>query len=120
MKNSSARRLSVLAEDPDREGLLRTPERVHKAYDFLTKGYREDPEALLKGALFTVTYDEMVIVKDIEMFSLCEHHMLPFFGKVSRSLHSKWQGHRAQQDSTAHRTLLATPPDPGAPDDTNC
>src|SRR5678809_504393 len=71
-----------LGEDPDREGLSRTPERVHKAYDFLSKGYREDPEALLKGALFTVTYDEMVIVKDIEMFSLCEHHMLPFFGKV--------------------------------------
>src|SRR6201998_3031621 len=71
-----------LGEDPAREGLVRTPERVHKAFDFLTKGYREDPEVLLKGALFTVTYDEMVIVKDIEMFSLCEHHMLPFFGKV--------------------------------------
>jgi len=71
-----------LGEDPTREGLVRTPERVHKAFDFLTKGYREDPVALLKGALFTVTYDEMVIVKDIEMFSLCEHHMLPFFGKV--------------------------------------
>jgi GTP cyclohydrolase I len=71
-----------LGEDPTREGLIRTPERVGKAYQFLTKGYREDPEALLKGALFTVSYDEMVIVKDVEMFSLCEHHMLPFFGKV--------------------------------------
>jgi GTP cyclohydrolase I len=71
-----------LGEDPDREGLTRTPERVHKAYEFLTRGYREDPEALLREALFTVSYDEMVIVKDIEMFSLCEHHMLPFFGKV--------------------------------------
>jgi GTP cyclohydrolase IA len=71
-----------LGEDPQREGLLQTPERIHKAYQFLTKGYREDPEKLLRGALFTVTYDEMVIVKDIEMFSLCEHHMLPFFGKV--------------------------------------
>ncbi|MFZ0731866.1 MAG: GTP cyclohydrolase I FolE [Candidatus Sulfotelmatobacter sp.] len=71
-----------LGEDPNREGLTATPERVHKAMRFLTKGYREDPEALLKGALFTVSYDEMVIVKDIEMFSLCEHHMLPFFGKV--------------------------------------
>ncbi len=71
-----------LGEDPDREGLTRTPERVKKAYDFLTRGYKEDPEALLRKALFTVTYDEMVIVKDIEMFSLCEHHMLPFFGKV--------------------------------------
>ena len=71
-----------LGEDPDREGLTRTPERVHKAYEFLTRGYHEDPEALLREALFTVSYDEMVIVKDIEMFSLCEHHMLPFFGKV--------------------------------------
>lgn len=71
-----------LGEDPKREGLLRTPERVHKAYEFLTKGYDEDPEAMLNKALFTVTYDEMVIVKDVEMFSLCEHHMLPFFGKV--------------------------------------
>ena len=71
-----------LGEDPEREGLVRTPERVQKAFQFLTKGYSEDPEAMLKKALFTVTYDEMVIVKDVEMFSLCEHHMLPFFGKV--------------------------------------
>jgi GTP cyclohydrolase IA len=71
-----------LGEDPAREGLTRTPDRVHRAYEYLTKGYREDPDALLKNALFTVNYDEMVIVKDIEMFSLCEHHMLPFFGKV--------------------------------------
>jgi len=71
-----------LGEDPEREGLIRTPERVHKALEFLTRGYNEDPEAMLKNALFTVSYDEMVIVKDIEVFSLCEHHMLPFFGKV--------------------------------------
>jgi len=71
-----------LGEDPAREGLERTPARVHKAFEFLTRGYKEDPETLLKEALFTVNYDEMVIVKDVEMFSLCEHHMLPFFGKV--------------------------------------
>ncbi|HEX7895262.1 MAG TPA: GTP cyclohydrolase I FolE [Terriglobales bacterium] len=71
-----------LGEDPTREGLINTPSRVRKAYEFLTRGYKEDPEAMLKDALFTVTYDEMVIVKDVEMFSLCEHHMLPFFGKV--------------------------------------
>ena len=74
--------LDRLGEDTDREGLLRTPERVHKAMQHLTKGYQEDPETILNGALFTVNYDEMVIVKDIEMFSLCEHHLLPFFGKV--------------------------------------
>jgi len=71
-----------LGEDPAREGLLSTPNRVHRAFEYLMKGYKEDPEVLLKNALFTVTYDEMVIVKDVEMFSLCEHHMLPFFGKV--------------------------------------
>ena len=71
-----------LGEDPNREGLARTPARVEKAMKFLVKGYKDDPEVLLRKALFTVTYDEMVIVKDIEMFSLCEHHLLPFFGKV--------------------------------------
>jgi GTP cyclohydrolase I len=71
-----------LGEDPTREGLANTPKRVRKAMQFLTKGYTEDADAMLKGALFTVSYDEMVIVKDVEMFSLCEHHMLPFFGKV--------------------------------------
>jgi GTP cyclohydrolase I len=71
-----------LGEDPRREGLERTPERVHRALEQLTRGYKEDAEAILRGALFTVGYDEMVIVKDIEMFSLCEHHLLPFFGKV--------------------------------------
>ncbi len=74
--------LARLGEDPGREGLLRTPERVQRAMEYLTKGYTEDAETMLKGALFTVNYDEMVIVKDIEMFSLCEHHLLPFFGKV--------------------------------------
>jgi len=71
-----------LGEDPNREGLARTPARVEKAMQFLVKGYKDDPEELLREALFTVSYDEMVIVKDVEMFSLCEHHLLPFFGKV--------------------------------------
>ncbi len=74
--------LQRLDEDPTRDGLLKTPERMEKAMAFLTKGYREDPTSILRDALFDVDYDEMVIVKDIEMFSLCEHHMLPFFGRV--------------------------------------
>src|SRR5467141_3459574 len=71
-----------IGEDPEREGLIRTPDRVRRSWEFLSRGYKEDADAMLPKALFTVTYDEMVIVKDIEMFSLCEHHMLPFFGKV--------------------------------------
>jgi GTP cyclohydrolase I len=74
--------LRRMGEDPSRDGLIATPARVEKTMAFLTKGYHEDPNQLLRGALFDVEYDEMVIVKDVEMFSLCEHHMLPFFGKV--------------------------------------
>ncbi|RMF26807.1 MAG: GTP cyclohydrolase I FolE [Chloroflexi bacterium] len=72
--------LRLIGEDPDRQGLERTPERVARMYAELTEGYRVDPVALVNGALFDVAYDEMVVVKEIEFFSLCEHHMLPFFG----------------------------------------
>jgi GTP cyclohydrolase I len=75
------RMIALLGEDPDREGLRRTPERYEKALRYLTSGYRQDAEKLLNGATFRVCYDEMVVVKDIELFSLCEHHLLPFFGK---------------------------------------
>jgi GTP cyclohydrolase I len=72
--------LNEIGEDPSRQGLVKTPERVSRMYGELTAGYQTDPVALINGALFDVDYDEMVVVKDIEFYSLCEHHMLPFFG----------------------------------------
>ena len=74
--------LEALGEDPKREGLVRTPERSEKALRFLTSGYEMDLDGIVNGALFDVKYDDMVIVKDIEFFSMCEHHLLPFFGKA--------------------------------------
>jgi GTP cyclohydrolase I len=81
MQDLIRRLLAELGENPDREGLLDTPKRVEKALKFLTSGYNADIDAVLNNALFTVDYSEMVIVKDIDFYSLCEHHLLPFFGK---------------------------------------
>ncbi|HVS86680.1 MAG TPA: GTP cyclohydrolase I FolE [Candidatus Acidoferrum sp.] len=75
------RMINLVGEDPEREGLRKTPERFEKAFKFLTSGYHQNAESVLNGATFSVCYDEMVVVKDIEFFSLCEHHLLPFFGK---------------------------------------
>jgi GTP cyclohydrolase I len=74
--------LKELGEDPGRDGLLRTPQRVAKALRFFTEGYQQDPHAILNDALFDVSYDEMVLVKDVDFYSLCEHHLIPFFGRV--------------------------------------
>lgn len=74
--------LAEIGEDPLREGLIATPQRVRRMYDELTAGYHVDPDAIMNGACFTVDYDEMVVVRDIEFFSLCEHHLLPFIGKA--------------------------------------
>lgn len=74
--------LEILGEDPDREGLKNTPERVGKALSFLTRGYNQEPGEILRAALFREEYRQMVIVKDIDLYSMCEHHMLPFFGKA--------------------------------------
>ena len=82
LRDLVSRILVMLGEDPQRNGLRNTPERVEKALRFMTQGYQKDVDHLLNGALFPMEYDEMVIVKDIEMFSMCEHHVLPFYGKV--------------------------------------
>jgi GTP cyclohydrolase I len=82
MQDAVRELLTGLGEDPDREGLADTPQRVAKALKFLTKGYDGNPEKVIGDALFTVKYDEMVIIRDIDVYSLCEHHMLPFFGKA--------------------------------------
>ncbi len=76
--------LHHMGEDPDREGLLRTPYRVARAFEYLTKGYQQDPKAVINGAIFTEEdYSEMIVVKDIDFFSMCEHHILPFFGRAN-------------------------------------
>ncbi len=74
--------ITILGENPEREGLLKTPERVAKSYQFLMQGYTQDPEEILRSALFKEDYRQMVIVKDIDFYSMCEHHLLPFFGKA--------------------------------------
>jgi len=82
LKENFTNVINLLGEDTDREGLVKTPERTAKAMKFLTSGYSMDPKEILEGAMFKEDYKEMVIIKDIELYSLCEHHMLPFFGKA--------------------------------------
>ena len=111
--------LQSIGEDPNRDGLRRTPERFEKALRFLTSGYQQDPEKLLNGAMFTVCYDQMVLVKDIEFYSLCEHHMLPFFGKCHVALYSGQESGRPVENSAAGEHVCAAAADSGTADEPN-
>ncbi|MEY4503993.1 MAG: cyclohydrolase [Pseudomonadota bacterium] len=83
IQNSITDILKAIGEDPNREGLLKTPQRVEKSFEFLCSGYKQDPESILNDALFETNNSQMVLVRDIEFYSLCEHHLLPFFGRVT-------------------------------------
>ena len=108
--------ISIIGEDPNREGLRKTPERFEKALKFLTSGYHQNVDHVLNGATFSVAYDEMVIVKDIEFFSLCEHHLLPFFGKCHVAYLPNKKGDRAEQSGAAGEYVRAEIADSGTVD----
>jgi len=110
----------LLGEDPNREGLRKTPERFEKALKYLTSGYQQNMESLLNGATFSVHYDEMVVVKDIEFFSLCEHHLLPFFWQSARGVSAKQARAGAKQDRAAGEHVRATAANSGTHDQPDC
>jgi len=109
-----------LGEDPERDGLRDTPARMERSMQYLTKGYQENPEETLLGAMFDVAYDEMVIVKDIEVFSLCEHHLLPFFRQGPRRLYSARKSDWPEQGAAPSGCIRASIAGAGAPHNTNC
>ncbi len=120
MQEVIRRLLAELGEDPTREGLRDTPRRVEKSLQFLTSGYLADVDLVLNNALFAVDYNEMVIVKDIDFYSLCEHHLLPFFGKCHVAYIPQGRVLGPEQDPQAGRHLRAAPADPGAAHQSDC
>ena len=117
MQDLIRRLLVELGEDPAREGLVNTPKRVEKALKFLTSGYEADVDEVLNDALFTVDYSEMVIVKDIDFYSLCEHHLLPFFGKCHVAYIPSTKVIGLSKIPAARRRLQPPPAGPGAADE---
>ncbi len=112
--------LRALGEDPDREGLQKTPQRVAQALSFLTRGYDMDPAKVINDALFTEDYEEMIVQKDIDFYSLCEHHLLPFFGKAHVAYIPAPQNRRHLQACPSGRHLCAAPAGPGAAHQSDC
>jgi GTP cyclohydrolase IA len=106
--------LAAFGENPAREGLIRTPDRVARMYEELLAGYRVDPIAMINDACFEVTYDEMVVVRDIEFYSLCEHHLLPFMGRAHVAYLPKGPGDRAFKDPSYRGYVRPPPAGPGA------
>ena len=108
--------LTEIGEDPDRQGLVGTPERVHRMYTELTAGYHVDPDRLINGAIFDVDYSEMVVVQDIPFYSLCEHHLLPFFGTASVAYIPRGRVVGLSKIPRDRRDVLAATAGPGTPD----
>ena len=120
MEQSFLSLLEAIGEDPQREGLVRTPGRAARAFEFLTAGYRQSLDGLINNALFESEASEIILVKDIELYSLCEHHLLPFIGKAHVAYIPNGKVVGSVEDRADRGHVRAAASDPGEPDDANC